>query len=124
MGCLVEIVIRLCSGLTSERTHRGALRLGRRLPEQAEPTLSRMNLDRRCTDIVAAGDLGQQFAALPPLHLAFGRRCDEAGVRPAIGSVGDCFDKRHVRKFLRHARMRTASTAAASRSRPRPRGGL
>ncbi len=24
--------------------------------------------------------------------IAFGKRCDEAGVKPSLGSVGDCFD--------------------------------
>ena len=32
--------------------------------------------------------------------IAFGSRCQEAGIRPSLGSVGDCFDKPCVRVSL------------------------
>ncbi|MCS3658461.1 transposase InsO family protein [Salinibacter ruber] len=32
-------------------------------------------------------DQGSQYAAL-----AFGQRCKDEGVRPSMGSVGDCYD--------------------------------
>ena len=31
---------------------------------------------------------------------AFGKRCDEAGVRPSMGSVGDCFDNAMCESFF------------------------
>jgi putative transposase len=31
---------------------------------------------------------------------AFGKRCDQAGVRPSMGSVGDCFDNAMCESFL------------------------
>jgi putative transposase len=32
--------------------------------------------------------------------LAFGQRCKEAGVRPSMGSVGDCFDNAMCESFF------------------------
>ena len=32
--------------------------------------------------------------------MAFGRRCREAGVRPSMGSVGDCFDNAMCESFF------------------------
>jgi len=32
--------------------------------------------------------------------LAFGARCREAGVRPSLGSVGDCFDNAMCESFF------------------------
>ena len=32
--------------------------------------------------------------------LAFSRRCEEAGVRPSMGSVGDCFDNAMAERFF------------------------
>ena len=32
--------------------------------------------------------------------IAFGKRCDEAGVRPSMGSVGDCFDNALCESFF------------------------
>jgi putative transposase len=32
--------------------------------------------------------------------LAFGQRCREAGVRPSMGSVGDCFDNAMCESFF------------------------
>jgi putative transposase len=32
--------------------------------------------------------------------LAFGKRCREAGVRPSMGSVGDCFDNAMCESFF------------------------
>ena len=31
---------------------------------------------------------------------AFGKRCSEAGVRPSMGSVGDCFDNAMCESFF------------------------
>jgi putative transposase len=32
--------------------------------------------------------------------LAFGKRCDQTGVRPSMGSVGDCFDNAMCESFF------------------------
>jgi transposase InsO family protein len=32
--------------------------------------------------------------------LAFGKRCAQAGVRPSMGSVGDCFDNAMCESFF------------------------
>ena len=37
--------------------------------------------------VIHHSDQGSQYTAL-----AFGKRCEAAGVRPSMGSVGDCFD--------------------------------
>ncbi len=40
-------------------------------------------------------DQGSQYASF-----AFGRRCREAGVRPSMGSVGDCSDNAMCESFF------------------------
>jgi transposase InsO family protein len=42
---------------------------------------------RRPAGVIHHSDHGCQYTSL-----AFGQRCDQAGVRPSMGSVGDCFD--------------------------------
>ncbi|MBV8356842.1 MAG: IS3 family transposase, partial [Deltaproteobacteria bacterium] len=46
---------------------------------------------RRPYGVIHHSDQGNQYTSL-----AFGGRCQQAGVRPAMGSVGDCFDKDYV----------------------------
>ena len=41
----------------------------------------------RPTSVIHHSDRGSQYTSL-----ALGQRCDKAGVRPSMGSVGDCFD--------------------------------
>ncbi len=40
-------------------------------------------------------DQGCQYTSV-----AFGKRCGEAGVRPSMGSVGDCFDNAMCESFF------------------------
>jgi putative transposase len=40
-----------------------------------------------CQDVIHHSDQGSQYTCI-----GFGRRCREAGVRPSMGSVGDCYD--------------------------------
>jgi putative transposase len=42
---------------------------------------------RRPQSVIHHSDQGSQYTAL-----AFGKRCEEAGVRPSMGSVGDAYD--------------------------------
>jgi putative transposase len=55
-----------------------------------------MALDRRRPDsVIHHMDQGSQYTSYE-----FGRRCREAGVRPSMGSVGDCFDNAMCESFF------------------------
>jgi putative transposase len=50
---------------------------------------------RRPRDVVHHSDQGCQYTSI-----AFGKRCEEAGVRPSMGSVGDCYDNAMAESFF------------------------
>jgi putative transposase len=50
---------------------------------------------RRPGAVVHHSDQGTQYTSI-----AFGQRCKEAGVRPSMGSVGDCFDNAMCESFF------------------------
>jgi putative transposase len=50
---------------------------------------------RRPDDVVHHSDQGSQYTSI-----AFGTRCREAGVRPSMGSVGDCYDNALCESFF------------------------
>jgi putative transposase len=50
---------------------------------------------RRPENVIHHSDQGCQYTSL-----AFGARCREAGVRPSMGSVGDCFDNAMCESFF------------------------
>jgi putative transposase len=50
---------------------------------------------RRPVTVIHHSDQGCQYTALE-----FGRRCREAGVRPSMGSVGDCYDNALCESFF------------------------
>ena len=50
---------------------------------------------RRPVGVIHHSDQGGQYTAL-----AFGQRCREAGVRPSMGSVGDCYDNALCESFF------------------------
>ncbi len=50
---------------------------------------------RRPEGVIHHSDQGSQYTSL-----AFGNRCREAGVRPSMGSVGDCFDNAMCESFF------------------------
>ena len=50
---------------------------------------------RRPMDVIHHSDQGAQYTSI-----AFGLRCKEAGVRPSMGSVGDCFDNAMCESFF------------------------
>jgi len=50
---------------------------------------------RRPQDVIHHSDQGTQYTSI-----AFGARCREAGVRPSMGSVGDCFDNAMCESFF------------------------
>jgi len=50
---------------------------------------------RHPQDVIHHSDHGGQYTSL-----AFGHRCREAGIRPSMGSVGDCFDNALCESFF------------------------
>jgi putative transposase len=50
---------------------------------------------RRPTGVIHHSDHGSQYTSF-----AFGKRCEQAGVRPSMGSVGDCFDNARCESFF------------------------
>jgi putative transposase len=50
---------------------------------------------RRAAGVIHHSDQGSQYTSL-----AFGKRCEQAGVRPSTGSVGDCFDNAMCESFF------------------------
>ena len=50
---------------------------------------------RRPDDVIHYSDQGSQYTSI-----AFGLRCKRAGVRPSMGSVGDCFDNAMCESFF------------------------
>ncbi|MGH7754746.1 MAG: IS3 family transposase [Vulcanimicrobiaceae bacterium] len=49
---------------------------------------------RKPTNVIHHSDQGCQYTSI-----AFGKRCEEAGVRPSMGSVGDCYDNAMCESF-------------------------
>jgi putative transposase len=49
---------------------------------------------RKPTAVIHHSDQGCQYTSI-----AFGKRCNEAGVQPSMGSVGDCFDNAMCESF-------------------------
>jgi len=50
---------------------------------------------RRPVEVIHHSDHGTQYTSI-----AFGKRCREAGVRPSMGSVGDCYDNALCESFF------------------------
>ncbi len=50
---------------------------------------------RKPSGVIHHSDQGCQYTSV-----TFGARCDEAGVRPSTGSVGDCFDNAMAESFF------------------------
>jgi putative transposase len=65
---------------------------------RTELVLEALNMalwQRRPSRVIHHSDQGTQYTSL-----AFGQRCREAGVRPSMGSVGDCFDNAMCESFF------------------------
>lgn len=65
---------------------------------RTELVLDALNMalaQRRPTDVIHHSDQGVQYTSF-----AFGERCRRAGVRPSMGSVGDCFDNALCESFF------------------------
>ena len=70
---------------------------------------------RRPQSVIHHSDQGTQYTSF-----AFGQRCRRAGVRPSMGSVGDCYDNACVKASLPRWSV-SCWTATASQHRLRPR---
>ncbi len=65
---------------------------------RTELVLAALNLalgQRRPAAVIHHSDHGSQYTSF-----AFGKRCEQAGVRPSMGSVGDCFDHPMCESFF------------------------
>jgi putative transposase len=65
---------------------------------RTELVLEALNMaiqQRRADGVIHHSDQGCQYTSI-----AFGKRCDELGVRPSMGSVGDCFDNALCESFF------------------------
>jgi len=65
---------------------------------RTELVLQALNLalwHRRPAAVIHHSDHGSQYTSI-----AFGQRCHAAGVRPSMGSVGDCFDNAMCESFF------------------------
>jgi putative transposase len=65
---------------------------------RTELVLDALNMaigQRRPTQVIHHSDQGCQYTSI-----AFGQRCHEAGVRPAMGSVGDAYDNALCESFF------------------------
>ena len=65
---------------------------------RTELVLEALNMavsQRQPQSVIHHSDQGCQYTSV-----AFGKRCREAGVRPSMGSVGDCFDNAMCESFF------------------------
>ena len=65
---------------------------------RTELVLEALNMalcQRRPAGVIHHSDQGTQYTSI-----AFGQRCRQAGVRPSMGSVGDCFDNALCESFF------------------------
>ena len=65
---------------------------------RSDPVLQALGMalgQRRPERVIHHSDQGTQYTSI-----AFGLRCKEAGVRPSMGSVGDCFDNAMAESFF------------------------
>jgi|HubBroStandDraft_5_1064220.scaffolds.fasta_scaffold89141_2 putative transposase len=65
---------------------------------RTELVLAALNMaigQRRPAEVIHHSDQGTQYTSI-----AFGTRCRQAGVRPSMGSVGDCFDNAMAESFF------------------------
>ena len=65
---------------------------------RTELVLAALNMaigQRRPAEVIHHSDQGTQYTSI-----AFGTRCQQAGVRPSMGSVGDCFDNAMAESFF------------------------
>ena len=65
---------------------------------RTELVLAALNMalhQRQPSDVIHHSDQGTQYTSI-----SFGQRCKQAGVRPSMGSVGDCYDNAMCESFF------------------------
>ena len=65
---------------------------------RTEIVLDALNMalhQRQPSNVIHHSDQGTQYTSI-----SFGRRCKQAGVRPSMGSVGDCYDNAMCESFF------------------------
>lgn len=65
---------------------------------RTELVLNALNMavgQRRPEQVIHHSDQGAQYTSI-----AFGKRCQEAQIRPSMGSVGDCYDNALCESFF------------------------
>lgn len=65
---------------------------------------------RRPKDVIHHSDQGSQYTSIE-----FGKRCRQAGIRPSMGSVGDCYDNALCESFFATLECELLATILASR---------
>jgi len=66
--------------------------------QKAQMVIDAMNMaitQRKPANVIHHSDQGSQYTSV-----AFGLRCKDMGVRPSMGSVGDCFDNAMCESFF------------------------
>ena len=66
--------------------------------QKAQLVIDAMNMavtQRKLDSVIHHSDQGSQYTSA-----AFGLRCKEMGVRPSMGSVGDCYDNAMCESFF------------------------
>lgn len=63
--------------------------------ELVEDALEMAITQREAAGVIHHSDQGSQYTSV-----AFGHRCREAGIRPSMGSVGDCYDNAMCESFF------------------------
>jgi putative transposase len=89
---------------------------------RTELVLQALNMavwQRRPEAVIHHSDQGCQYTSI-----AFGLRCREAGVKPSMGSVDDCYDNALCESFFATAGMRAAGSAEVRDSGRGPDGNL
>ena len=81
-----------CAGGASDREPRA---LAESLSPGARRLLDATLGQRGADDVIHHSDQGCQYTSI-----AFGLRCKEAGVRPSMGSVADCYDNAMCESFF------------------------
>lgn len=79
--------------------------------QKAQLVIDAMNMavtQRKPDSVIHHSDQGSQYTSV-----AFGLRCKEMGVRPSMGSVGDCYDNAPLGRLLRN-RLPGSACARAS----------
>ena len=94
-------LIRLALGIHGHECAHGFILMSitlELLEEEYELVLAALEMaleQRKPEEVIHHSDQGSQYTSI-----AFGQRCRDAGVRPSMGSVGDCYDNAMCESFF------------------------